>query len=257
MSDKQIPITIPEDDSDLYGKYTRKSRACSICTDPSHMEINMLRAKQHMSLDDISKLKGISLNMLQTHFDSHFILFPSVAKLINLKESNTAESQAIITSILEGNLDIYAGASGVLESEGMRLKMLQDRLKELRDYQESRILSNDETIEYNQLHILLLKTENQIVKHYQVIRDNLYPLNSKDGLANAFLSFKIDALEKMINDVQLELLEYEKDPKYTDLIRQLRYTLSKRFNYLEEGILKSGGVLERPVEKITYIKSGE
>jgi hypothetical protein len=246
-----------EDDSELYGRYTRKSRACSICTLSNHMEINMLRAKQHMSLDDISQLKGISLNMLQTHFDSHFILAPSVSKIINLKESNTQESQAIITSNLEGNLDIYAGASGVLESLGLRLKMIQDRLKELRDYQESRILSQEETIEYNQLHLLCGKVETQIVKTYQTVRDNLYPLNSREGLANAFLSFKIDALEKMINDVQLELLEYEKDPNYTDLIKQLRYTLSKRFNYIEESILKSGGFIEKPAEKIAYIKNGE
>ena len=259
MSDELIEASniIDNDDNELYGKYSRKSRACSICTRDDHMEINMLRAKKHMALKDISQLKGISIDMLQTHFSNHFILAPTVFKLINLKENTNQESQDIITAILEGNFDIYAGTSGVLESEGMQLKMLQDRLKELRDYQETRILTNDETIEYNQIHLLLLKTSNQIVKHYQIIRDNLYPLNSKDGLANAFLSFKIDALEKMINDVQIELLEYEKDPKYTDLIKQLRYTLSKRFNYLEENILKSGGFLEKPVEKIMYIKSGE
>jgi hypothetical protein len=56
-------------------------------------------------------------------------------------------------------------------------------------------------------------------------------------------------LSKLLDDIQIVFIEFEKDPRYTELVRTLRTALSARFNFLEDSILKSGGIIQA-VEKV-------
>lgn len=234
--------------TDYYGKYLRKSRGCSICIRKDHMEINLLRARDHMTIEDISTSKGVSMDTLRTHFNNHFILSNNIKIIINLKENTSQESTELVTAILDGNVDLYAGSKGVLESKGQRLGPVQQRIKELHDYQELRLLEEQELIELIQFHKLAEDIENSILKTYQIIDKKLFPINRED-LSTAILSYKLGVLSKLLDDIQLVFLQFEKNPLYTELVKNLRVALSERFNFLEDSILKSGGII-KPAESM-------
>ena len=85
--------------------------------------------------------------------------------------------------------------------------------------------------------------ENSIMKVYQIIDKKLFPANQED-LAKAVLSYKLSILSKFVDNIITVFLEFENDPKYTELIQQLRMALSKKISILESAILKSGGVMK-------------
>ena len=68
---------------------------------------------------------------------------------------------------------------------------------------------------------------------------------SREDLSNAILSYKLGILSKLLDDIQVVFIQFEKNPVYNSLVRNLRQALSERFNLLEDNILKSGGVLNR------------
>jgi len=242
-SNTAIVPTIEPDKMDYYGKYIKKSRACIVCTRRDHMEINMMRAKKHLPLSDISYNVNISVDNLTTHFNNHYIISSSVQKIINIKEDTNQESRELVASILEGNIDLFAGAQGVLEAKGQRLHFIQNRIKELSDHQETRILEDIEIQEFFQMNKLAEEVENSILKTWQIIDKRLFPI-SRDDLSNAILSYKLGVLSKILDDIQIVFVDFEKNPAYANLIQNLRISLSEKFNFLEDSILKSGGVIQ-------------
>jgi hypothetical protein len=235
---------------EYYGKYIKRSRACSICVRADHMDINLLRARDHKKLTEISVDKELSMDMLTLHFNNHFLLSDNIKTILNIKENTSQESNEIITSILEGNIDLHTAIQAVLESKAQRLHQMRQRIKELSDNQEARSLAVEETQELLQLNKLAEYTENSITKTYKIIRDNLLNM-SKEDMENSILSYKYDILKKMIDNVQMVFVEYERDETYAPLVRKMRLSLSERFNLLEETILRTGGVLKKPDGKIT------
>ncbi|HRZ18480.1 MAG TPA: hypothetical protein P5136_00245 [Methanofastidiosum sp.] len=243
-----VPAEPIVENTDYFGKYVKKSRACSICIRQDHMEINLMRARDHMKLSDIATNKTVSMDMLNLHFNNHFIISDNIQKILNILENSSKESNELVNAILEGNADLYAGAQGVLEAKGQRLHMVQQRIKELSDYQESRVLEDSEMIEFIKLNQVAEDIENSILKTYQIIDKKLFPM-SREELSNAILSYKYGILKKMLDDIQIVFLEFEKNDYYAPLIKNLRISLSERFNLLEDSILKSGGVIQKSNEE--------
>jgi hypothetical protein len=233
---------------DYFGKYVKKSRGCFICSGKNHMTINLMRARDHLPLSVISENTDISMDMLNLHFNNHFLISSNIQKILNIKENTNQESRELVRSILEGNIDLFAGAQGVLEAKGQRLHFIQQRIKELSDIQEMRILEDIEIQEFFQMNKLAEEVENSILKTWQIIDKKLFPI-SRDDLSNAILSYKLGVLSKLLDDIQIVFIEFEKDPRYTELVRTLRTALSARFNFLEDSILKSGGIIQA-VEKV-------
>ncbi len=300
-----VPISIVEN-TDYFGKYIKKSRACLICTRKDHMDINFMRSREHVPLKTISENINISMEMLEIHFNNHFIISPNIQKIINIKENTSQESRELVALILEGNVDLFAGAQGVLAAKGQRLHFIQQKIKELSDAQElravvintlrekenqlltkieqtkkdqlSEYIQNYEEIlrvldneirnigvelsvisdqdykdiqEFFQMNKLAEEVENSILKTWQIIDKKLFPI-SREDLSNAILSYKLGVLSKILDDIQIVFVEFEKNSYYVDLIKNLRTALSERFNFLEDSILKSGGILQS-VERVKTV----
>ena len=246
-----VTVTAPAitvENTDYFGKYVKKSRGCFICSGQNHMTINLMRARDHIPLSIISENTDISMDMLNLHFNNHFLISSNIQKILNIKENTNQESRELVRSILEGNIDLFAGAQGVLEAKGQRLHFIQQRIKELSDIQETRILEDIEIQEFFQMNKLAEEVENSILKTWQIIDKKLFPI-SRDDLSNAILSYKLGVLSKILDDIQIVFIEFEKDPRYTELVRTLRSSLSARFNFLEDSILKSGGIIQS-VDKV-------
>jgi len=105
--------------------------------------------------------------------------------------------------------------------------------------------------EFFQMNKLAEEVENSILKTWQIIDKKLFPI-SREDLSNAILSYKLGVLSKILDDIQIVFVEFEKNSYYTDLIKNLRTALSERFNFLEDSILKSGGILQS-VERVKTV----
>ena len=97
------------------------------------MDINLMRAKYHISLEDIATQEGFDVKILRTHFDNHFILLPNVQKILDLKENTSKEAMDLVAGILEGNVDLYSTGKAVLQSKIQRLHTITQRLKKFSD----------------------------------------------------------------------------------------------------------------------------
>jgi len=225
-----------------FGVIIRRSTLCPICTHPGHMEINLLRARDHESYDRISKLKYVTIDALETHFKNHFQISSPNRKILAIKEDNSPEAVEIVEKIMEGDFDIFAGAEGVLDNKAKRLLIVTNRIKALSNELEIDNLDPIQTQEFIHQNKLAEDIENSILKTYKLVDKKLFPVR-KEELSKAIISFKLNILLKVLNQVQLVLIQFEKEPEYTDLIRNLRAELSVRFNLLEEEVLKSGGTL--------------
>jgi len=226
-----------------FGHYVKKSRICPICIRHDHMEINQLRARDHLSYHDIVSAKSVTLDALRLHFKSHFIISKNNQQLLELKENSSEESNEIVQRILEGEVDFFGGAMSVLQSKVQRLQPINDRIKKLSDEQEIDNLDDIETQEFILLNKLAEGIENSIMKVHEMMDKKLFPSN-KEEIAKATLSYKLSVLSKFVDDIVIVLLEFEKNSEYTDLVHQVRRALSQRVSALETIILKSGGEIK-------------
>lgn len=249
MSDNETPLPVPvrKETVKTYGKVLHRSRKCVVCTHRESAVINLMRARDHLSLDEISEIKGISKAALRIHFDNHFIVNKTNSDIIALKEDASPEANEIVESIIEGDIDIFAGAQGILESKAQRLNPILSRLKELTSTMETEKLEDFETQEYVALNKLAESIENSMLKTYQIVDKRLLPFK-REELSNAILSYKLKILKKMLDKVQLVLLEFEKVPNYRTFVAELRSALAEHFNKIEDDILQSGGTLTNPYE---------
>jgi len=228
-----------------YGKYAKRSRVCPVCLRHDHMEINRMRACEYKTLGQIAAEKSISPKEIGNHFRNHFVISKNNQDIINLREDTNQEANEIITKIFDGDIDLYGGATSVLESKAQRLKPILNRIGQLEDNREAELdgLEDIETQELIMLEKLAEEIENSIMKVYQIIDKKVFPTNKED-IAKAVLSYKHSVLRKFVDNIIIVLMDFEKQPEYRDLVQQIRVALSQRVSYLEASILKTGGVMK-------------
>ena len=239
-------------DKDQYGHTLKRSTLCVICRHHQLRDINLARARDYKSIQEISSEFNIPPDIVRKHFDNHYILSSTSQKAIKIKEDTSPEAKEVISKIFDGNVDILEGSESVLKSKAARLNIITNKILEMSDRSEIDALDEDERLEFLALHRVAEEIENSIMKVYQVIDKKLFPARRED-LMNAILSYKMNYLSKMIDETKLVLLEFKKKPEYVDLINVLIGELAKRFNKLEEEILRSGGMVrpESPVIETT------
>jgi hypothetical protein len=248
-----IHTVVPTEVDRQYGRLIKRSSLCVVCQRIDHREINLMRARDHNTLGEIELEKQIPKRELRRHFENHFILTESNQEIINLRENTDSEKREIITKAFEGNLDVIEGASSILKSMAERLSMLRNRMRTLSDGLETetldnKVLDNDDRNEFLDLNRECTKIEKEMLKAYEVIDKKLFPPNKED-LYDAVLSYKLDILSKMLDQIWIEFSEFErKSEAHFMLIQELKEQLAIRFNRLEDEILKSGGIL-RPSNK--------
>jgi hypothetical protein len=223
-----------------YGTVVRRSTICPICLRNDCMKINLARARDHKKFTIIAAEFGTSIENLRTHFRGHFIIQESQQTIIDYKEDDSTEAKEIVTKIFDKNTDIVDGAQSVLQSKAERLTELNAIRHELADRREINALDDVEKQEYVQYHKLINDLENSILQTYVVLDKKIW---GKD-LGNAVTSYKMSILQKLVDQVILVFLEFEKkSPEFQAMIKEMRIELSKRINEMEELISKSGGLI--------------
>jgi hypothetical protein len=226
-----------------YGHTLRHGTLCLICQRPDLNEVNLMRARDLMTYKQISDIKKISVDTLDLHFRNHFIVRESRQKFLDIKEHGNPNAISLIAKIFEGELDINAGARGVLESKAERLTYIRSRMHVLTDRQE--ISEPDEVAieELRDLNRLAEDIENSILKAWQIVDKKMFPFK-KEVLQDAIIEYKLDVAVKTLEKVQLALMGIEiEEPDSRDLIFKIRKRLASLFNQIEEEILKTGGVI--------------
>jgi hypothetical protein len=226
--------------SNEYGKIIRNSTVCPVCIHKNSMEINLSRARDHLSINDISIQFKMPMKVLKTHFENHFILTSRQQRLINFKENSTTETKEIVTQILDENIDLVDGAKSVLEAKVKRLNDIMSFMRDLADRREIDALDDVEKQEYIQYHRIANELEDAILKTYVTIDKKLFPIKRED-LIPALISYKLNLLSKMSDQIQIVFLEFER--KYPDMISiiiEMRKELASKINSMEHTISKSG-----------------
>lgn len=236
-------VLAPDIPDGTFGEYVRKSRVCPVCMRSDHMEINYMRAQHHMTYREIAVNKTLPESALDTHFRNHFIISKHHQDIIDLQENSSQESNEIIARILSGEVDLFGGAQGVLKSKVQRLHEINAQRKELADRQEVGNLEVEDQQRYLLLNKLAEDVENSIMKVHQILDKKYFPTNEEE-LKRKLLSFKYSVLKNFVDEVILVLIEFEKNPEYRDLVRQIRLALSPRISLIEEKIMKSGGAIQ-------------
>lgn len=230
-----------------FGYYVKRSTLCPVCNRLDHMDINATRARDHMTISEISQQYGLPVITLEKHFDNHFMVSVQNRKIINLKENDDQESRELVTRILEGNVDLIEGAESVLKSKSQRLHMITQRIRALTDKQEIGVLEDIELQELNELHKRASDLEDSIVKTFIVIDKKMFPFK-KEEMINAVTSYKLSVLGKMVDAIQLVFVDFEKQGgEYQTMVQEMRVALADKFNKLEDQIVKAGGII-KPVD---------
>lgn len=250
MSDL-VRTNVPPQNPDQFGKKLKYSRLCPICAHPEKVEIQLLRARDHLTYEQISDLKNVRVAALRIHFENHYIVSIPNSQIIALRDEGSKEANELIEKVLEGELDLFSGAKGVLEAKAQRLSIVKRRILELSNSIETNSLEEFETAEFINLNKLAESIENSMLKAYQIVDKQLIPFNSEER-SNAILSYKLKVLSKMLDQIQITLLEFERRPEYSFLINDLRIALASRFNQIEDEIVKSGGVVQ-PATNVTTV----
>lgn len=233
----------PEVINESYGRYLSHSPLCSVCQKPTHMEINLLRGRDHLTLSEIeSRLQepGITVENLKKHFKNHFIVHPLHQKTIELKENGSAEALAIVSAVFEGHIDLFTASQGLLEAKAKRLAPIHSRLEFLGQHLENDSGDEIDKQEYVQLNKIATELEDSMERISMIIHKNLLP-STKEGMATAILQYKLSVLSKLIDSIQFALLELEKNVNFAPAIKQLRELLAQQIGSIEDEILKSGG----------------
>jgi len=250
MDNEVVPVTkdftLEIKDTSTYGKVIKRSTLCSICLRDDCNEINLLRARDHLSYEKIVRLKNVSQEALDIHFRKHYHIAGHNQKILRIKEDISPEANELVQKIFDKELDIFSGIQSVLESKAERLLPIRDRMRYLTDRQEISALEEFEIGELIELNKLAESIENSIIKTYQVMDKRLFPVK-KEELANAVLSYKLEVLTKILDRFKVVLARFEKVPEYAELIGHLRQTLAEEFNQVEDEIIKSGGIMSSTI----------
>jgi hypothetical protein len=241
----EVVSETPASVRERYGFYVSKPPLCPICNKRNHMEINLLRARDHLSLDQIVQTvqnPGVTRGALVKHFDNHFILLPAQKKILDLKEDCAPESLEIVSKVFDGEVDIFSASQSILKSQATRLHVVVKRLEFLNHHLENDSADDIDKQEFIQLHKVASDIENSMQKTYSIMDKKLFP-TSKEELSSAILQYKLTVLSKLIDSIQLVLLELERNPKYTSAISAVREELAKRIGNIEDEVLKSGGII--------------
>jgi hypothetical protein len=241
---------ITEAPIERYGKYIRRSRLCTICNHPHHMDINLMRARDHLSLDEISNRMRVAPEGLDIHFKNHYILSRQSKNILALREEGAVEENELFGKIIESDSDFFSILQSIQDAKARRWNMIQRRIDSLRDEQEVDGLDQFSTSEFVQLCKLVKDEENDIAKFQELIDKKLMPVN-KEERVKAVLSWKYKTMSWVVDRIQIRFNEIELKPEYITtnkaLIGELRRLLAMDFNEIEDEILKSGGIL-RPAE---------
>lgn len=234
---------------ELYGYYAgSKSHLCPICQKINHMEINLLRARDHLSYDEISrrmKSAAVTPFNLEKHFKTHYIIAERQKKIIALKEENTNTADLVLVNkIFEGEMDIFAATQAILESKARRHIAVMNRLDFLKAHMELDSVDDIDKQEFIQLNKVAGEIEDSMEKIVSLRDKKLFPA-SQIELSNAILKWKLNAFSKLIDSLQFALMKLEKDPKYSLVIIEIRSELAKHLSPIEDEILKSGGFLNK------------
>lgn len=228
---------------DQYGILQRRSKLCNICNRLDHTQINLARSRDHKKLGEIAAEFKVTVHDLRIHFRAHYIINENQQRIIDFKEDDSTEAKEIVTKIFEKNIDMVDGAQSVLQSKAIRLSDINLFLKDLADKREIDALTDIEKQEYVQYHKLANDLENSILQTYVTIDKKLFPFRKED-LGLAVTSYKLSVLSKLLDQVQLVFLEFEKiNPQYSAMIKEMRTALAEKFNEMEDIISKSGGLI--------------
>lgn len=234
--------SIESRDSSTFGKVIKRSTLCSICLRDDCQEINMMRARDLMSYEEIIRAKNVTQEALDIHFRKHYHIAGHNQRMLRIKEDVSPEANELVQKIFDKELDMFSGIQSVLESKAERLLPIRDRMRHLTDRQEIHALEVEEISEMIELNKIAEKIENSIVSTYQVLDKKLFPVK-KEELANAVLSYKLEVLSKILDRFKVVLAKYEQIPEYAELIKHLRQTLAEEFNQVEDEIVRSGGIM--------------
>jgi len=228
-----------------FGKYTKTSRICTICTRSDHMEINALRARDHLTYDEIiAKKPDLTIEALDIHFRNHFIISKVNRQILNLKEENSQESIELVSRILEGDVDLFGALHDMLEVNAQRLHIINERIKKISDDIEIDNTDEMQLQEFVALNRLSDSIENKILKIYEMMHKYIFP---KD-ISKAVMQFQYTTLSKFVNSIIKVLIHFEQNTEYSGLVQNIRAMLSHEISNIETAILKSGGVLKLPDE---------
>lgn len=237
-----IAVPFDANASEVYGHVLRYSAMCTVCRHVDLAKINLARAKDHKAYSSISKEFGVPVEALRKHFDNHYELSGYNKRIVNLQDNTSTEAKEIISKIFDGNVDLLDGTTAVLKSKAVRLNAIRARIEELTTNIEVDAAEDVDKQEFIMLNRLAHDIEDSIIKAYQIIDKKIFPFK-KEELSNAVLSFKLDTLDKLTDEVLIVLDEFKKNPEYTDLINAMKLAISNRIALLEKDILKSGGIM--------------
>jgi hypothetical protein len=242
-SNNNAVVRYDDDSISSYGVVARKSTICPICLRNDCMKINLARARDHKKITIIAAEFGTAPDSLRTHFRSHFIISENQQRIIDFKEDDSTEAKEIVSNIFEKNIDMVGGAQSVLQSKALRLTELNTLRQILADRREVDALDEVEKQEYVQYHKLINDLENSILQTYVTIDKKLFPFRKED-LGLAVTSYKLSVLQKLLDQVILVLIQFEKKgPEYAEMVKEMRVVLSEKFNEMEDIISKSGGLI--------------
>ena len=234
-----VPATVNEQ----YGHFLRESQICPICLRADRNAIHIARARDHQTLKEISEQFGVSKKDLIRHFENHYRVSTANQDIINIYENTDTSKRDVVNAAFEGTLDIVYSTSTILRNYAKRLNVIQSRLDALSDELERDMLEEEEIEEFHRLNAAATDITKNMLKAYQTIDKKLFPKDS-DDLWNAILTYKLDALSKMLDNVLIVFADFErKGPDQSQMIQEIKESLRLKFNKLEEEILESGGSL--------------
>ena len=243
------PVSYREQDT--YGYTVRYSNMCTICRHVKLSDINLSRSRDHKTFQEIQKEFGVPYEALRKHFENHYALSEYNQRIIKLQDDTSPEAKEIISKIFDGNTDLLEGASAILKSKATRLNAIRMRIEEINNALEVSAAEDMDKQEFVLLNRLSQDIEDSMLKAYQIIDKKIFPFK-KEELTNAVLSYKLETLSKMLDEVKLVLMQFRERPECSSFIDELTQELAKRFNRLEDEVLKSGGILKSVQEPQNY-----
>ena len=229
-----------------YGNQITNSHLCAVCLSTHHNRVNLLRARDHKTLEEICNIiqaPGITIQNLEKHFKNHFILARSSNDIISLREENSPEAMELVRKVLDGEVDIFSAAQSILEVKNKQSHFVMNRIEFLNAYLEEDKVEDVDKQEFAALNKVLTEITTSMMKIYTIMDKKLFP-PSKDDLSNAVLQYKLNVLSKIIDTIQFAFLELETTPKFFDVVQEVRAALAAKIGNIEDEILKSGGLLK-------------
>ena len=225
-----------------HGRYIRKSLLCPVCNRADHIEINLMRAKDHLSLKEISSATGITVELLEKHFQKHYLLSSQNQKLLALKEDVSSEAKEIVARLMQGDLDMYGSIAAILKGKAQRLNEIYSIINEYNTKRDMDIISDMEIQEWVALNKLAADLEDSIVKTVQLIDRKI--IKVKNIEKSAVQAYELQILSKMVDCIQLVLKEIEQEGDLErKVIQKIRHKLAQYFNAMEDKILKSSVIV--------------